>query len=79
MNKHAYLPMIIVFDRVTVCMSQVFKEVAEVQRKTLQHATAKHGQTIGMLERTHASLKKTLGIETCERRYLWHSMSRLQF
>ena len=53
-------------------MSQVIKEVAEVLGITLQHATTKHAKTIGMLERTHASLKKTLKIETGERRSMWH-------
>ena len=39
---------------------------------TLKHATAEHAQTIGLLERSHASIKKTLKIETGERRSLWH-------
>ena len=71
-TKHAYLPTIILSDKVLVFLSQVIKEVAEVLSITLQHATTKHGQTIGMLERTHASLKKTLKIETGERRSMWH-------
>ena len=53
-------------------MSQVIKEVAEFFVITLQHATTKHAQTIGTLERTYASLKKTLKIETGERKSLWH-------
>ena len=72
MTKHAYFPTTILFDRGSVFMSQVIKEVAEVVGITLQHATTKHTQTIGMLERTHASLKKTLKIETDERRCMWH-------
>ena len=52
-------------------MSQVIKEVAEVLGITLQHGTTKHARTIGMLERTHASQKKTLKIETGERRSTW--------
>ena len=53
-------------------MSQLIKEVAEVLGITQQHAATKHAQTIGMLERTHASLKKNLKIETRERRSIWH-------
>ena len=53
-------------------MSQVAKEVAEVLEITLQLATIKHVQTIGVLHRTHASLKKALEIETGERRSMWH-------
>ena len=45
--------------------------MADVFGITLQNATIKHAQTIGMLERTHASLKKTIKIETGERRSMW--------
>ena len=72
MTKHAYFPTTIISDSGSVFMSQVNKEVAEVLRITLQHATTKHSQTIGMLERTHASLMKALKIETDERRSMWH-------
>ena len=58
-------------------MSQVIKEVAEVLGITLQYATTKHAQTIGVLERTHASLKKTLKIETGETRFMWHEYVNL--
>ena len=39
---------------------------------TLKHATTKHAQTIGLLERSHASIKQALKIETVERISLWH-------
>ena len=39
---------------------------------TLKHATTKHAQTIGLLERSHASIKQALKIESGERRSLWH-------
>ena len=72
MTKHAYLPTTIISDKGSVFMSQVIKEVAEVLGITLKHATTKHEQKKGLLERTHASLKKTLRIETGERRSMWH-------
>ena len=72
MTKHTCLPTTIISDKGSVFMSQVIKEVAEVLGFTLQHATTKHAQTIEMLERTHASLRKTLKIETGERRSMWH-------
>ena len=53
-------------------MSQLIKEVAGVLDITLKHATTKHAQTIGLLERSHASIKQALKIETGERRSLWH-------
>ena len=51
---------------------QVIKEVAEVLGITLEHATTKLAQTIGMPEQKHASLKKTLKFATGERRSTWH-------
>ena len=39
---------------------------------TLKYATTKHTQTIGLLERSNASTKQSLKIETGERRSLWH-------
>ena len=39
---------------------------------TLKHATTKHAHTIWLLERSHASIKQGLKIETGERRSLWH-------
>ena len=50
----------------------MIKEVAGVLGITLKHATTKHAQTIGLLERSHASIKQTLKIETGEWRSLWH-------
>ena len=59
-------------------MSQVINEAAEVVGITLQYATTKHAQTFGMLERTHTSLKKTVKIETGERRSLWHNYVNIE-
>ena len=39
---------------------------------TLKHATTKHAQTIGLLERSHTSIKQSLKIERGERRSLRH-------
>ena len=72
MTKHAYLPTTIISDKGTAITSHVIKEVAGVLGITLKHATTKHAQTIGLLERSHASIKQSLKIETGERRSLWH-------
>ena len=71
MTKHAYLPTTLISDKGTSFMSQLIKEVAGVLRITLKHATTKHAQTIGLLERSHASIKQALKIETGVRRSLW--------
>ena len=72
MTKHAYLPTTLLSDIGTTFMSHVIKEVAGVLGITLEHATIKHAQTIGLLEPSHASIKQVLKIETGERRSLWH-------
>ena len=72
MTKHAYLPTTLISDKGRAFMSQVIKEVTSVLGITLKHATTKHAQTIGLLERSHASIKQALKSETGERRSLWH-------
>ena len=72
MTKHAYLPTTLISDKGTAFMSHVLEEVAGVLGITLKHATTNHAQTIGLLERSHASIKRALKIETGERRSLWH-------
>ena len=77
MTKHAYLPTTLISDKGTAFTSHVIKEVAGVLGITLKHATTKHAQTIGLLERSHASIKQLLKIETGERRSLWHKFSSI--
>ena len=72
MTKHAYLPSTLISDKSTAFTSHVIKEVDGVLGITLKHATTKHAQTIGLLERSHMSIKLSLKIETGERRSLWH-------
>ena len=72
MTKQAYLPTTLISDKGTAFTSHVIKEVAGVLGITLRHATTKHAQTIKLLERSHASIKQSLKIETGERRSLWH-------
>ena len=55
MTKHAYLPTTLISDKGTAFTSSVIKEVAGVFGITLKHATTKHAQTIGLLERSHAT------------------------
>ena len=72
MTKHAYLPTTLISDKGTAFVSNVFEEVAGVLGITQKHATTKHAQTIGLIERSHAAIKQTIKIETGERRLLWH-------
>ena len=72
MTKQAYLPTTLISDKGKAFTTHVIKEVAGVLGVTLKHATTKHAQTTGLLEQSHASIKKALKIETGERRSLWH-------
>ena len=38
-------------------------ELLKLLKITMQYATVKHPQTVGSVERTHASLKQHLGID----------------
>ena len=72
MTKHYYLPKTLNSDKCTAFMSHVIKEVAGVLGITLKHTTTNHAQTIGLLERSQASIKQALKVETGELRSLWH-------
>ena len=72
MKKHAYIPLTLISDKSTAFMSHVIKELAGVVGITLKHATTKHARTIGLLERSFASIKQALKIATGQRRSLWH-------
>ena len=70
--KHTYLPTTIITDLRTQFNAQVTHEIAAVLGIELKHATMKHAQTIGLLERTHASVKTHLKAATGEFRNNWH-------
>ena len=70
--KHTYLPTTIITDLGTQFNAQVTHEVTAVLGVELKHATMKHPQTIGLLERTHASVKTQLKAATGEFRHNWH-------
>ena len=66
MTKHAYLPTTLISDKESAFVSEVVKELAGFPGITLKHATIKHAQTIGVLERSPASIKQALVIKTLE-------------
>ena len=73
MTKHACLPTTLSSDKSTAFMSHVIKEVAGFFGIILKQATTKPAKTtIGLLERSHSSIKQALNIETGERKSLWH-------
>ena len=52
MIKHSYLPTTLFSDKGSAFMSHLIKERAGLHGANLKHATTKHAQTIGMLERS---------------------------
>ena len=77
MTKHVYLPTTPISDKGPASLSHVIKQVAGVHGITLNHATTKQAQSIGMLERSHASTIQASGVESAEQRSLWHKYLRI--
>ena len=71
-TKHSYLPTNLITDKGTAFTSTIIAEVTQILDITLKCATTKHPQTIGKLERTHASLKTNLEMACGEYRRQWH-------
>ena len=72
MTRHTYLPTTLITDKGTAFTSRVVEEVAKILGITLKCATTKHPQTIGNLERAHASLKGNLKMASGKYRRQWH-------
>ena len=72
MTRHLCLPTVILTDKGSQFRSEVVNQIAQTLDIRISHASTKHAQTIGILERTHASLKTALNISTGERRSMWH-------
>ena len=70
--RHCYLPTTIITDKGSQFISEAVHQTTAALGIQLKHATTKHAQTIGILEKTHASLKESLKIMTGERRTMWH-------
>ena len=77
--KHTYLPTTILTDTGIQFNSQITREVAAVLGVEVKHALTKHAQTIGMLESTHATVKKHLKAATGEFRNNLHKFLPLAF
>ena len=77
MTRHAYLPTLIIIDKGSVFVCQVIHEVDEILGKNLKHATTKHAQTIGVLERAHATIRTSLRMPSGEYRKQWHKYLRI--
>ena len=72
MTKHSYLPTTLITDKGTAFTSKLIDEITRILGIHLRCATTKNPQTIGKLERTHASLKGNLKMASGEYRRQWH-------
>ena len=72
MTRHAYLPTTLITDKGAAFTSRLVDEVTKILGIQIKCATTKHPQTIGKLERTHASLKGNLKMASGEYRRQWH-------
>ena len=72
MTKHSYQPKTLITDKGSAFTSTIIAEITQILGITLKCATTKHPQTIGKLERTHASLKTNLKMASGEYRRKWH-------
>ena len=72
MTKHTYLPTTLITDKGSAFTSKLVAEIAQILGIQIRCATTKHPQTIGKLERTHASLKTNLKMASGAYRRQWH-------
>ena len=68
MTKNSYLPTTLITDKGSAFTSIIVAEITRILGVTLKCATTKHPQSIGKLERTHASLKTKLKMASGEYR-----------
>ena len=70
--QHSYLPKTLLSDLGTTFTSSLMAELAGLLEVKLKHATLKHPQSIGVVERSHDPLKRILKLNTSEQWNDWH-------
>ena len=70
--RHCYIPLLITTDQGSQFTSQMLHELADLLEIKLEHATLKHAQTIGVVERSHGPLKRYLHIYENQLQHDWH-------
>ena len=69
---HSYVPKRILSDLGSAFTSKLMHELTSLLEIQISHATLKHPQTIGLVERSHAALKRILKLNTNEEWSDWH-------
>ncbi len=70
--RHSYIPNVILTDLGSVFVSKMFHELTSLLEIKLNHASVKHAQTVGTIERSHSALKKVLKIYENQSSTNWH-------
>ena len=70
--QHSYKPSKILSDLGTAFVSELMHELTKMLEIRLEHASLKHPQTVGVVERSHSALKRILKLNTNEQWNDWH-------
>ena len=70
--QHSYIPTKILCDLGTSFVAHLIHELANLLEIKIDHASLKHPQTIGVVERSHAALKRILKLNTNESWTTWY-------
>ena len=69
--QHSYIPHTIFSDLGSNFVSDLMHELSNLLEIRLKHASLKHAQTIGVVERAHGALKRILKLNTNEQWTNW--------
>ena len=70
--QHSYMPSKIHSDLGTAFVSELIHELTKMLKICLEHASLKHPQIVGVVERSHSALKRILKLNTNEQWNDWH-------
>ena len=75
--RHGYLPKTILSDLGNTFVSDLMHELTKLLEIKLEHASLKHPQTVGVVERLHSALKRILKLNTTEQWNDWYKYVQL--
>ena len=75
--RHSYLPKTILSDLGTSFVSELLHELTKLLEVQIYHASLKHPQTVGDVERSHSALKRILKLNTNEQWNDWFKYVQL--
>ena len=70
--RYSYIPYMIIADLGSVFTSDLMHELASLLEIKLRHATLKHAQSVGVVERSHLSMKGIVRLASNQTGSDWH-------